>query len=125
MKTKSLFIASIFLAITIASSLKIACTLGYYALFTEDFIERYCINKERPELQCDGKCALSKMLTEKKQEEREPLNLDWLKTETLLFLGILHSVSFETFSIFRTNLFLHINLYQFRHIQNIIIPPWN
>ncbi|TLF44399.1 hypothetical protein [Maribacter aurantiacus] len=124
MQLKSLGITCLFLAITVASSLKIAGTLGYYALFTEDFIERYCENKERPELQCDGKCALSKMLAQKKQEEREPINLDWLKTETILFLENVSSVGFETFPIVRTNKFRHINLYRFRYIQHIVIPPW-
>lgn len=117
-------IAFLFLVITIANSLKIAGTLGYYALFTEDFIEKYCENKERPELQCDGKCALSKMLAQKKQEEREPLNLDWLKTETLLFLGALSSINFDIFPVIRRHRFLHSDLYRFRYPQKIIIPPW-
>lgn len=113
----------LFLAITMASSLKIAATLGYYALFTQDFIERYCENKEIPELQCDGKCTLSKMLLQKKQEENKPLNLDWLKVETILFLGRVSSIKFEAFLIYKTNGFLHTDLYRFHYIQKIIIPP--
>lgn len=107
------------------SSLKIAATLGYYALFTQDFIERYCENKERPELKCDGKCTLSKMLQQKKQEENKPINIDWLKTETILFLGSVCSIKFEAFPINKTNGFLHTDLYRFHYIQKMIIPPWN
>lgn len=68
------------------SSLKIAVTIGYYAMFTEDFVERFCENKERPELNCDGKCALAKMLLQESKEQELPFNIDFLKTETVLFL---------------------------------------
>lgn len=123
MKVNTLAITSLFLVITIASSLKIAGTLGYYALFTEDFIEKYCENKERPELQCDGKCVLSKMLAEKKQEERKPLNLDWLKTETILFLETLSALDFKVFSVLKGVYAKQINLYNFRFVPVTIIPP--
>ena len=123
MKVNTLAITSLFLVITIAGSLKIAGTLGYYALFTEDFVERFCENKERPELQCNGKCALSKMLAKKKQEERKPLNLDWLKTETILFLETLSALDFEVFSVLKRVYAKQINLYNFRFVPVTIIPP--
>ena len=34
----------------------------------EKIIDEYCINKERPEMQCNGKCYLSKQLKETEQE---------------------------------------------------------
>ena len=74
------------MVITLTSSLKIAGTIGYYALFTEDFVERFCENIERPELNCDGKCALSQMLLQESNDEDLPINIDLLKTETILFL---------------------------------------
>lgn len=123
MKVNTLAITSLFLVITIAGSLKIAGTLGYYALFTEDFVERFCENKERPELQCNGKCALSKMLAKKKQEERKPLNLDWLKTETILFLETLSALDFKVFSVLKRVYAKQINLYNFRFVPVTIIPP--
>ncbi|WP_158657186.1 hypothetical protein [Maribacter cobaltidurans] len=123
MKTRSLFICAFFLVITMASSLKIAGTMGYYALFTEDFVERFCENKTRPEVQCNGKCVLSKMLAKKEQEERKPFNLDWLRTETILFLDTIDSVSFETFPISKIKRFLHSDFYRFHFIKKIIIPP--
>ena len=97
--------------------------MGYYALFTEDFVERFCENKARPELQCNGKCVLSKMLAKKEQEERKPLNFDWLRTETILFLDTMDSVSFETFPIYKIKRFLHSDFYRFHFIKEIIIPP--
>ncbi|MBT8298239.1 MAG: hypothetical protein KJO52_07885 [Maribacter sp.] len=86
MKKFSFVISTLFLVITLTSSLKIAGTIGYYALFTEDFVERFCENQERPELNCDGKCALSQMLLQESNDEELPINIDLLKTETILFL---------------------------------------
>ncbi|WP_425077021.1 hypothetical protein [Psychroserpens sp. S379A] len=34
----------------------------YYQLNIDYIIETYCVNKEEPELQCNGKCHLSKQL---------------------------------------------------------------
>lgn len=34
----------------------------------EKIIDEYCINKERPEMQCNGKCYLSKQLKETEQQ---------------------------------------------------------
>lgn len=59
MKLSDLAISVLFLVITMANSLKATATFGYYALFTEGFIERFCENKDKPMLQCDGKCALA------------------------------------------------------------------
>ncbi len=86
MKKYSLVVSILFLVITLTSCLKIAGTIGYYALFTEDFVERFCENKERPELNCDGKCALAKMLLQESKDQELPINIDFLKTETVLFL---------------------------------------
>ncbi|MBD0776915.1 hypothetical protein HPE56_03835 [Maribacter sp. ANRC-HE7] len=86
MRIHSKTITTLFLVLTLASSLKVAGTLGYYALFTDDFIERYCENKERPELHCDGKCYLAKMLLQESNDDNPPINIDFLKNETVLFL---------------------------------------
>nr|WP_321223196.1 hypothetical protein [uncultured Psychroserpens sp.] len=34
----------------------------YYQLNLDYIIETYCVNKEKPELQCNGKCHLAKQL---------------------------------------------------------------
>jgi len=38
-------------------------TLGYYQLNIDTIVEKYCVNKAKPKLQCNGKCYLSKQLT--------------------------------------------------------------
>ncbi|MGB5664731.1 hypothetical protein, partial [Eudoraea sp.] len=91
MKLSSLVISTLFLIIILANSFKIVGTIGYYGLFTQDFIERFCENKDKPELQCDGKCELSKMLLQQTEEDKTPINLELLKNEIVLFFNTINT----------------------------------
>jgi len=44
----------------------------YYELNIDYIIETYCINKDKPALQCNGKCFLSKQLTLDANQEEIP-----------------------------------------------------
>lgn len=37
--------------------------MAYYELNIDYIIETYCVNKEKPELQCNGKCHLANQLS--------------------------------------------------------------
>jgi hypothetical protein len=46
--------------------------LSYYT--NKQAYERYCINKSRPQMHCDGKCQLGKKLkAEEEQDKKDPL----------------------------------------------------
>jgi hypothetical protein len=61
--------------------------VGYY-LINIDYISKVlCINRDKPEMKCDGKCHLKSQF--RQQEEREqkgPLNLKEI-SETVLFFA--------------------------------------
>lgn len=40
-----------------------ASYVSYFELNKEYIIKKYCVNKSKPKLQCNGKCHLSKQLT--------------------------------------------------------------
>lgn len=69
MKLRPQLILLLFTLIVLAHNLRVPATYIYYMTATEDFIERLCENKDRPELNCDGKCYLAKMLQESGNEE--------------------------------------------------------
>ena len=116
-------ISVLFLLLTLTSSLKIAGTIGYYAMFTDDFVERYCENKERPELNCDGKCALSKMLLQESNDEDPPINIDLLKTETVLFLESGMEMEFTVYCSKTLKNIDYTNLYSFDLLIKEPQPP--
>lgn len=62
------------IATTALVSLMLVCLMkngilyAVYGFNQKVFIELFCINKDRPDLHCDGKCELSKMFREKQKE---------------------------------------------------------
>ncbi|MGB5269061.1 MAG: hypothetical protein WBN52_01040 [Eudoraea sp.] len=123
MKLSSLVISTLFLIIILANSFKIVGTIGYYGLFTQDFIERFCENKDKPELQCDGKCELSKMLLQQTEEDKTPINLELLKNEIVLFFNTINTTKFLKSSLKNPRLPQYLNLYSFNFEESIINPP--
>lgn len=103
-----------------ASFMRVPFVYAYYYLDTSDFIERLCENREKPELQCNGQCFLSKMLQEDSKEEAPPLpdvtwsRLDFLPefTENTSFTSLPEgTVSYP----YRNALYLYLPvLFQFR-----------
>ena len=92
-------------------------------MFTDDFVERYCENKERPELNCDGKCALSKMLLQESNDEDPPINIDLLKTETVLFLESGMEMEFTVYCSKTLKNIDYTNLYSFDLLIKEPQPP--
>ena len=45
--------------------------VGIYQVNKDYIIENYCINKEKPEMKCNGKCHMKKMLSKTKESEQE------------------------------------------------------
>ncbi|MDE3740890.1 hypothetical protein [Maribacter polysaccharolyticus] len=111
------------MVLTLASSLKVAGTLSYYALFTDDFIDRYCVNKERPELHCDGKCYLAKMLLQESNDDHPPINIELLKNETILFLE--KSPAFEIISNQGSAIanYQYNDRYEYCYLKEVTHPP--
>lgn len=60
--------------------------MGYTLIQTQFYLDReeitalYCVNKDKPELQCDGKCELGKRLSQAKdyQENEAEITLEEL-----------------------------------------------
>lgn len=50
-----------------------------YELRKDYIIQNFCENKERPELNCDGKCYLAKQLKASQQEDEEQATLRFME----------------------------------------------
>lgn len=46
-------------------------TVMYYQLNINEIIDKYCVNKERPSLNCNGKCYLMSQMKAKTQSSKE------------------------------------------------------
>ncbi len=68
-----LFSIFILLSFSIRPVIEVSNVL-YYQLNIDTIVEKYCVNKERPKLQCNGKCYLAKQI--KQQTAQNETNSD-------------------------------------------------
>ncbi len=97
--------------------------MGYYIAFNEDFIERLCTNKDKPELNCDGKCELAKMLKQQSQDNEVPIDFGFLKSETVLFITTFFDVELLTPTLGSFVRLQYANNYCFLFSDRITRPP--
>ncbi|MEL7362879.1 MAG: hypothetical protein AAFN13_12465 [Bacteroidota bacterium] len=55
----------------VASTQSLLVVQGIFTLRQDVIAERFCENRDRPELNCDGVCYLTKQLKERQDRERE------------------------------------------------------
>ena len=85
----------------------------YYSLDREGFIEQLCENKDKPELNCNGKCMLMQMLRAQAEDDEPMPVIGWedvlvffmerLSTNNCLPLDIIQNDIFKEFRIKKKN----------------------
>ncbi len=76
--TVKLTLVSILSILILSNILRVTAIYSWYALDMDSFVEQLCENKDKPQLKCNGKCYLSKMMAESsKKESPSPLLTEW------------------------------------------------
>ena len=70
------------------SNLRFSSMYVYYSLDREGFIEQLCENKDKPELNCDGKCMLAKMLQAQTDEDEQPMPMIGWEDVLVFFIDL-------------------------------------
>src|SRR5579863_5663840 len=78
--TVSILLLFSFVFVTISKSI----ILVNYELNKKEITEKYCINKDKPEMHCCGKCMLKKKLAEQEAQQNYPAFPD-IKTDIQLY----------------------------------------
>lgn len=91
----------------------------HYA-WKKDYIAKYlCINKDKPELQCNGKCHLKKELSEQRKDEKGPAFPFKISNESIQLWH--HRVIFDMqFDKFAKSVLNHYPVYRINY-QYILI----
>lgn len=99
-----------------------------YTIYEHDkafFIELFCINKDRPELECNGQCKLTQMQQEKDEKKADDI-LKQLQSETVYFSPVSMSLTGNECSLMtsKTKLPSYYNhLYSFLFTSKLVKPP--
>lgn len=102
--------------------------LTYYGLNIDLIIERYCVNKDQPQLHCDGKCFLAQQLNEA-SDTNEDNSSKFLNSIFESFIPVYISpnpdIKFNKLSSHKSydNLFRYYNNYVFLFEFNNFKPP--
>lgn len=122
MKISSIILSTVLSTLILFGSLRVTFTYVYYELDPIGFIERLCENKDKPELQCNGKCHLKKVAESSNNSQQEPSKYTSFK-EIILF--VVEKFKMNFISINRTGDIhsFYNNLYTFSGEYQIDHPP--
>lgn len=122
MKKWIFFFAVSLSALIIFNMLRVSFTFIYYELDPIGFIEELCENKDKPELQCNGKCHLKKVV-QTTGDENEPVKIVNFE-ELLLFKQDITDYKLQAnfYSLKREN-FTYLNRYNFSYKSSCFHPP--
>jgi hypothetical protein len=102
--------------------------LGYYGLNINSIIDKYCVNKDKPALHCDGKCFLAQQLNQ--ASDSDDTNSDKFlhvifESFIPVYICIQEDITFLNFStnISDKKIFGYQNSYTFLHEFNNFKPP--
>ena len=93
-----------------------------YEFDKENITETFCVNKERPELKCNGKCHLATQLTNADPVQSEqPAQINYIPQIQLFFQAIEQPVIVEENSTAAAQIFSLI--YSFKPFSKVDHPP--
>lgn len=94
-------------------------------ILNQDYIAEFlCINKDKPKLQCNGKCHLVKQI--EKQQEEEPISSLRISLENypIGFVNICKIAPFKIFNNLKKSIIdFYFELYHFDYNHNSFQPP--
>lgn len=97
--------------------------LSFYLFENETFTELFCVNKEIPELKCNGQCELSKIAGQEKNKSEPVSLLDILKNEIAMNFSVEIKIQNHSNVIDHSTNFIYINNYSFDFLSEISHPP--
>jgi hypothetical protein len=115
--------ASIISVLILLNSTLTTVTYAYYKLDPIGFIEKLCVNKETPELQCNGKCQLMMVSGLTNEQKNQPEAIFEYK-EIILFHSELSLFRIESKPVINNNFHSYYkNLYKFLVDFDSFHPP--
>jgi len=96
------------------------------SLYTADqplFIELFCVNKDKPQMHCNGSCMLSKLNKQESQESNEPILP--ITTQFQFYFYVQHidfNLNILNSSDIKLRLY-HQSFYDIQYLNSIFRPP--
>ena len=104
------------------NTFQVSITYAFYYVSPLEFIEQFCDNIDKPELQCNGKCHLKEVATKSSTDDKVPSEYITFKDFSLF---VVSNFSYQLYRIRKSNkkIFQYNNLYAFIDKSSIFHPP--
>ncbi len=123
MKISTYIFAISLTTLLLFNSTRVSLTYAYYNMDTVGFIETFCLNKDKPELKCNGKCHLKKVVQSQDQDQKTPESIIDFK-ELILFSMTMEPLVFQQKEFSKKkNITDYPNLYSFHNTNVCFHPP--
>ncbi|MFO8147416.1 MAG: hypothetical protein R6U03_08510 [Gillisia sp.] len=113
---------AVFLMATLFYNIRFSYLVVYHSANNESFTELYCENKDKPEMECNGQCELSKAFAETNSESN-PLALQNFQRDITLFCNPSVSEELILSKTIYIPVFFYQNQYSFLFTKPIPHPP--
>lgn|GEM_PF-389959 len=126
LKLLSKIVKFFFVCLILTGMMKTTILYSIYEYNRASFIEMFCVNKDRPQLDCNGKCKLAEMQKEQNEKRADDI-LKQLQLEIVYFSSV-KPVNFSNNSLSvlpeKSKLTSYYNLpYSFIYIFKPVKPP--
>ena len=123
MKISTYIFSIVLTTLLLFNSTRVSLTYAYYELDPIGFIEALCVNQDKPELECNGKCHLKKVGQSQDKEQNTPESIIDFK-ELILFSDTIKSIVFNQDEyIKKQSPTSYQNLYSFNTTDDCFHPP--
>lgn len=119
----------IFVSVVLMQALQGFITFVDFKVNQKEIIQKYCINKDRPKLKCDGNCYLAKQLKkqdelfEQKKKENEKNHVKKLKeVEFFAEVELFNIPNFDKFNFIKP-IFSYQSSFSERELIRCFHPP--
>ena len=119
---KKIFSYILFLTLVIRPAYNVG-NIAYYELNIDYIIENYCVNKEKPELQCNGKCHLKNQLAVTDTKGEQSFVNSLFKTFVPVYFQEYKSISFIKNDIIVLNNWAYSNAFNSIYSDQLDHPP--
>ncbi len=117
------FWALLFVLLYLLAMLRPVMPLLEYVVHQDYIAEFLCINKEKPELACEGKCYLMQKLNEQHEEKRQNLPPIVMEEYPIGFVAILNLNRSKDNAPRTANNFTYQANYTYLFVRNDLDPP--
>ncbi len=123
MNSSRILFSAILIILILFNTLRVSLTYAYYEIDPIGFIEALCENTDKPELACNGKCHLKKIVKSQDKDQKNPESILDFK-ELILFSSALESVVFNKKKhLKKQQPTTYLNLYSFTNTNGCFHPP--